>query len=161
MVYSPLADELSESRISLQEEYTFPPVLQSAVQQPYPVTTNQRNPMNRLYSFHDWPSDWQHHGLRGSTTQPRVNGRWQWQMEIAIFDSLQYRHPSTDHAYSCAKFGAHPTTGRGFSANGWNISNCFYIYTLFYENSPTMSRSTDHICPYSVPILCNFWHISR
>jgi len=43
MVYSPLADEWFESRISLQEEYTVPPVVPEPS---HPVAAKQSNQMN-------------------------------------------------------------------------------------------------------------------
>ena len=63
------------------------------------------------------------------------------------FRSPQNPHPkkfvASDYVgdpYSCAKFGANPSTG-GLWANGWNISKFFiylfiYLY-LFFINSPT------------------------
>ena len=38
--------------------------------------------------------------------------------------------------YGCAKFGANLSMG-GFWANGWNITNFFFIFTFFFMNSPT------------------------
>jgi len=49
------------------------------------------------------------------------------------FHPLQNRHPLTDRqknchmrsgrdSYSCAKFGAYPSSGGGFWANGWNVT---------------------------------------
>jgi len=76
-----------------------------------------------------------------------VNSEWLCHSEMAVFNPLQDLHPSIDHQkfvigdysgdpYSCAIFGAHPSTG-GFWANGWNITEFYlFIYALF-GNSPT------------------------
>ena len=63
-----------------------------------------------------------YHGLRGSASPCSVNGDWLSQCEMAIFNPLQNRHPlpiakkfvTGDYVgdpYSCAKFGAQPSTG--------------------------------------------------
>jgi len=65
----------------------------------------------------------------------------------------QNRHPSTDHqkiitgdyvgdSYSCAKLGAHMSTG-GFWAHGWNITEVIFIYTFFEEVTYRSDPSTD------------------
>jgi len=57
----------------------------------------------------------------------------------------QNPHPLTDHhkkigtgdyvsgPYGCAKFGANPLMG-GFWANGWNITNFFYLYLFSWTH---------------------------
>ena len=70
-----------------------------------------------------------------------VNSEWLCHSEMAVFNPLQDVHPSIDHQkfvigdysgdpYSCAIFGAHPSTG-GFWANGWNITKFYYLFMPF------------------------------
>ena len=47
------------------------------------------------------------------------------------FGTVDYVRETTP----CAKFRANPST-EGFSANAWNITEIFFIYTFFSGNSP-------------------------
>jgi len=86
------------------------------------------------------------HGLRGSaspvlTATGFVNGRWQFSIPHRIHTPwpITKKFVASNYVgdpYSCAKFGANPSTG-GFWANGWNITKIFFIYLyLFSMNSP-------------------------
>ena len=80
-----------------------------------------------------------YHGLRGSaspvlTATGFVNARGQFSTPTE--STPLNRSPKNWYRwlrwrpYSCAKFGANPSTG-GFWANGWNITN-FFIYLFIY-----------------------------
>ena len=61
-----------------------------------------------------------------------VNGRWQFSTPHRIHTPwpITKKFVASDYVgdpYSCAKFGANPSTG-GFWANGWNITKIFFIY---------------------------------
>ena len=77
---------------------------------------------------------------QSQVAQPCVNGDWLYRWERANFDphKIDTPQPITKKVvtgdyigdpYSCAKLGAHMSTG-GIWAYGWNITKIIFIYTF-------------------------------
>ena len=91
------------------------------------------------------------HGLCSNTshvlmTTGFVNGKWQFSTHYRT-DAPQpsqknFQGDYVGNTYSCAKFGAYPSTGC-FRANRWNRTKKILIYTSFWEFTYSSDPSMD------------------
>ena len=75
-----------------------------------------------------------------------VNGKWQMSTPYRINtpQPIAKKFFTGDYigdSYTRAKFGANPSMGGGFCANGRNITKKNFIYTFFFRMSPALRRS--------------------